>query len=188
MKTRLMATAGVAAALVLGAHTSAFAYAPPVTPNAGAPKAVVPYSSGNTGEAPGTPATVTLDGELAAEQASITQVSLYTNNDLAVDEEGELNLAVNLPADAPAGSTYTMAVAAGDFADTVSVVAVALPADGGTVAVPVANTGGSSSTGGALASTGVDATPYVWFGGGLLVLGAGLVSVLAFVRRGRKTV
>ncbi|MCU1404851.1 MAG: cell wall anchor protein [Glaciihabitans sp.] len=184
LKTRLMATAVVAAALVLGAQTSAFAYAPPVTPNTGAAKAIAPYSSGPTGEAPGTPAVVTLDGELAQEQASISLASLYTSSGLAVDANGELNVAVTLPVDAPLGSVYTLDVSAGAFRDSAIIVATAAPADGGVVGVPVASTGGSKP--GALASTGVDATPYVWFGGGLLVLGAGLVSALAFVRRGRK--
>ena len=186
MKTRLFATTVVAAALVLGAQTSAFAYAPPVTPNTGAPSAVVPYSSGPTGQAPGTPADVALTGESAAEGASIVlaAVSTYNSTGLAVDANGELNLVVNLPSNAPVGSTYSMTVTAGTFSDVVSMAVTAAPTDasgGGAVAAPVA------STGGALASTGVDATPYVWFGGGLLVLGAGLVSVLAFVRRSRAT-
>ena len=183
MKTRLFATGVVAAALVLGAQTSAFAYAPPVDPNTGAGGAAAPYSSGPTGQAPGTPATASLTGDLAAEQASITLASTYTKRGLAVDANGELNLVVNLPKDAPEGATYSLAVAAGTFSDVVTVSAATVPADGGTVTVPVTTT--TTTPSGALASTGVDATPYVWFGGGLLVLGAGLVSVLAFVRRSR---
>lgn len=37
-------------------------------------------------------------------------------------------------------------------------------------------------------NTGADATPYLWFGGGLLVLGIALVTVLTAIRRGRTTV
>lgn len=38
-----------------------------------------------------------------------------------------------------------------------------------------------------LADTGVDATPYLWFGGGLLVLGVALIVVLTVVRRNKVT-
>jgi hypothetical protein len=38
-----------------------------------------------------------------------------------------------------------------------------------------------------IAMTGADAAPFLWFGGGLVVLGAALVATLAVLRRNRAT-
>jgi LPXTG-motif cell wall-anchored protein len=178
VKTRLIATTIVAGALVLGAQTSALAadYTGVVSTNAAAPGGLITYSSTDTDQAPGTVGTASLTGNLAAEEGAIIPASTLTTS-VTTGANGDLNFQIKLPTSAPAGSTYTLDVAVGTFNDAVSLEVAAVPAD--TAA------GSSASGSGSLPSTGVDATPYVWFGGGLLVLGAGLVSVLAYVRRSK---
>ena len=175
MKTRLIATIAVAGALVLGAQTSAFAddYTGAVTSTTAAPGAVITYSATDTDLPAGVTGTASLTGNLAAEEAVITPASTKTAT-VVSGENGDINFTIKLPTSAPAGSTYTLDVAVGSFNDAKTLTVAAVPVD---------SAAGSS----ALPSTGVDATPYVWFGGGLLALGAALVSVLAFVRRSNKT-
>jgi LPXTG-motif cell wall-anchored protein len=181
VKTRLIATTIVAGALVLGAQTSAFAadYTGVVSTNAAAPGGLITYSSTDTDQPAGTVGTASLTGNLAAEEGAIIPASTLTTS-VTTGANGDLNFQIKLPTSAPAGSTYTLDVAVGTFNDAVSLEVAAVPAD--TAAGAATGTGSSS---GSLPSTGVDATPYVWFGGGLLVLGAGLVSVLAYVRRSK---
>lgn len=175
MKTRLIATTIVAGALVLGAQTSAFAadYTGAVNSTTAAPGGLVTYSATDTDQAPGTTGTASLTGNLAAEEGAIITASTLTES-VTTDANGDLSFQIKLPTSAPAGSTYTLDVNVGTFTDAVELAVAAVPAD---------TAAGAAS--GALPSTGVDATPYVWFGGGLLVLGAGLVSVLAYVRRSK---
>ena len=176
MKTRLIATIAVAGALVLGAQTSAFAadYTGAVNTTAVAPGGVITYSATDTDLPAGVTGTASLTGTLAAEEAVITPASTKTAT-VVSGENGDINFTIKLPTSAPAGSTYTLDVAVGSFNDVKTLTVAAVPVDSAAA--------GSS----ALPSTGVDATPYVWFGGGLLALGAALVSVLAFVRRSNKT-
>jgi len=176
VKTRLIATIAVAGALVLGAQTSAFAadYTGAVTSTTGAPGAVITYSATDTDLAAGVTGTASLTGTLAEEEAVITPASTKVAT-VVSGENGDINFTVKLPTSAPAGSTYTLEVAVGSFYDLKTLTIAAVPVDT------------AAGVGSALPSTGVDATPYVWFGGGLLVLGAALVSVLAFVRRSNKT-
>jgi LPXTG-motif cell wall-anchored protein len=176
VKTRLIATIAVAGALVLGAQTSAFAadYTGAVNSTAGAPGAVITYSATDTDLAPGVVGTASLTGTLAEEEAVITPASTKVAT-VVSGANGDINFTVKLPTSAPAGSVYTLDVVVGSFQDAKTLTIASVPVDSAAA--------GSS----ALPSTGVDATPYVWFGGGLLVLGAALVSVLAFVRRSNKT-
>jgi len=177
VKTRLIATLAVAGALVLGAQTSAFAadYTGAVNTTAVAPGGIITYSATDTDLPAGVTGTASLTGTLAAEEAVITPASTKTAT-VVSGENGDINFTIKLPTSAPAGSVYTLDVAVGSFNDVKTLTVAAVPVDSAAAA-------GSS----ALPSTGVDATPYVWFGGGLLVLGAALVSVLAFVRRSNKT-
>jgi LPXTG-motif cell wall-anchored protein len=176
VKTRIIATTIVAGALVLGAQTSAFAadYTGDVSSNTVAPGGLVTYTSTDTDLAAGVTGTASLTGNLAAEEGAIIPASTLTTS-VTTGANGDLSFQIKLPTSAPAGSTYSLDVAVGTFNDTVSLAVAAVPAD----------TTGSASGSGSLPSTGVDATPYVWFGGGLLALGAGLVSVLAYVRRSK---
>lgn len=174
MNKRVVATSVLAAALVLGGSGAAMAaeYPSAVSSNSVAPGGVVTFTA-DSGEAAGTPVSISLDGLLALEEGDITTASVLTATS-TVAAGGAINFGVTLPTSVPAGTTYTLAVAADDgvgvaFSTTESLAVAALPAD--------------AADGDELASTGFDATPYVWFGGGLLLLGAGLVSVLAFVRR-----
>jgi LPXTG-motif cell wall-anchored protein len=176
MKTRLIGTAVLAGALVLGAQTSAFAadYTGEVTATTAAPGATITYFSDDTDVAPFTTGAASLTGTLAAEEAVITPASTLTTA-VTTDANGNLGFSIKLPTSAPAGSTYSLSVAVGEFNDVKTLTIAGVPTDA------------AGNASGALPSTGVDATPYVWFGGGLLLLGAGLVSVLAFVRRSNKT-
>jgi LPXTG-motif cell wall-anchored protein len=178
VKTRIIATTIVAGALVLGAQTSAFAadYTGDVSSNSVAPGGLITYTSTDTDLAAGVTGSASLTGNLAAEEGAIIQASTLTTS-VTTGTNGDLSFQVKLPTSAPAGSTYTLDVAVGTFNDSVTLAVAAVPAD-------TAGTG-SASGAGSLPSTGVDATPYVWFGGGLLALGAGLVSVLAYVRRSK---
>ena len=175
MKTRLIATLAVAGALVLGAQTAAFAddYTGAVNSVAGAPGAVITYSATDTDLAAGVVGTASLTGTLAEEEAVITPASTKVAT-VVSGANGDINFTVKLPTSAPVGSVYTLDVIVGTFQDAKTLTITGVPVD-------------SAAAGSALPSTGVDATPYVWFGGGLLVLGAALVSVLAFVRRSNKT-
>jgi hypothetical protein len=174
VKTRLIATIAVAGALVLGAQTSAFAadYTGAVTSTTAAPGAVITYSATDTDLAAGVVGTASLTGTLAEEEAVITPASTKVAT-VVSGANGDINFTVKLPTSAPAGSVYTLDVVVGDFQDAKTLTITGVPVD--------------TAAGSALPSTGVDVTPYVWFGGGLLVLGAALVSVLAFVRRSNKT-
>ena len=177
MKTRLIATLAVAGALVLGAQTSAFAadYTGAINSTTGAPGAVITYTATDTDLPAGVTGTASLTGDRAEEEAVITPASTKVAT-VVSGENGDINFTVKLPTSVPAGTTYTLEVEVGSFYDVKTLTVAAVPVDSAAAA-------GSS----ALPSTGVDATPYVWFGGGLLVLGAALVSVLAFVRRSNKT-
>ncbi|PRY64648.1 LPXTG-motif cell wall-anchored protein [Glaciihabitans tibetensis] len=161
---------------MLGAQTSAFAadYTGEVTSNTVAPGGTITYSADDTDEDPFTTGTASLTGELALEEAVITPASTLVTS-VTTDAAGDLDFSIKLPTSAPVGSVYTLEVIVGEFYDVQTFVLAGVPVDT------------AANASGALPSTGVDATPYVWFGGGLLILGAGLVSVLAFVRRSSKT-
>jgi hypothetical protein len=178
VKTRLIATLAVAGALVLGAQTSAFAadYTGAVTSTSAAPGAVITYTATDTDLAEGVVGTASLTGTLAEEEAVITPASTKVAT-VVSGENGDINFTVKLPTSAPVGSVYTLEVEVGTFYDIKTLTIAGVPVDAAA----------AGAAGSALPSTGVDATPYVWFGGGLLVLGAALVSVLAFVRRSNKT-
>jgi hypothetical protein len=175
VKTRLIATLAVAGALVLGAQTSAFAadYTGAINSTTAAPGGVITYSATDTDLPSGVTGTASLTGTLAEEEAIITPASTKVAA-VVSGENGDINFTIKLPTSAPVGSTYTLEVEVGSFYDLKTLTIAGVPAD-------------SAAAGSALPSTGVDATPYVWFGGGLLALGAALVSVLAFVRRSNKT-
>ena len=173
MNKKFLATAAIAGVLVLGVQTSASAadYSGAVTSTTAAPGAVITYTSTDTDLAGVVTGSVSLTGDSAAEEAVITQASTLTTA-VSSKANGDISFTVKLPVSADAGDTYTLAVSVGTFQDTKTLTVAGVPSD-------------VAANGSVLPSTGVDATPYIWFGGGLLLLGAGLISVLAFVRRSR---
>ena len=175
MNTKILASAALAAALVLGAQTSASAvdYAGAINANSAVPGAILKYTAtnGNTGLGAFVRGVARLQGNSARSEAVITPASILETT-VSTDADGALAFTVKLPTSAPVGSTYTLDVSVGTFQDTETFTVAGAPSD-------------VAANGSVLPSTGVDATPYVWFGGGLLLLGAGLISVLAFVRRSR---
>lgn len=165
MKKQLFAGAALAALAVFafaGPAHGANEYTGSLSSNTAAPGATLSYTAANTGF-PDTEATVTVDPDvvfLAANTATYTTSST-----------GALNFSFQLPGTAAIGQTFVMTVTAGEgagnFEDTETITIVALPADDGT------------------ALTGVDPAPYLWFGIGLVVLGAGVLGVLVVSRRNR---
>lgn len=155
--------------LVLGPAGAAFAqnpYTGGMSSNTATPGAVVTYSVATTGfPSAEALASMTPDAEFLA-----ANTATYTTS-----AAGGLTFGVRIPATAAPGSVFTLTVAVGAgaeaFSDTETISILALPAvdEDGT------------------AVTGVDALPYVWFGGGLLALGVTVVVVLAVLRRGRAT-
>jgi hypothetical protein len=170
MRKSFVAAAILAVAATLAVPTAAMAasYPSTVSANSGAAGSTVAYSA-QTGQPAGTSATVSLTGNNALESGSITPASTLTRT-ITVGANGVLGFNIKLPSTAPAGSTYTLAVSAGTFTNQQSLSITAAAASSG------------------LAFTGFDAVPYVWFGGGLVVLGAGFFLAMFFVRRNRKVV
>jgi len=163
-----------AGALVIGGllavPTAAFAapgdpYPSTISSNTAAPGAAVTFTA-ETGQPEGTPATATLDGFQAAEGGSITLASTLTKS-FAVGADGNLRLAVKIPASAPAGAKYSFAVTAGSFSTTETITAAV------------------AGTADQLSFTGTNAAPFVWLGAGLLAVGAAFIAVFAIKRRNR---
>ena len=166
-----------AGALVIGGllavPTAAFAapgdpYPSTISSNTAAPGAAVTFTA-ETGQPEGTSATATLTGDQAAEGGSITPASTLSKN-FSVGANGNLRLAVKIPANATAGAKYSFAVSAGSFSTTETITAAV---------------GGTAEQ---LSYTGANAAPFVWLGAGLLAIGAAFVAVFAIKRRNRSSV
>ncbi|MFS4507067.1 sortase [Clavibacter sp. Sh2141] len=190
--------AGAAIALAATFTVSTAATAAPYTPEGGvtvsdptvAPGQSTVLSFADGSFAPSVPVTITITGEDAANATlasfrtapmAVTSNSITKNSTSA----GGLRVTVTLPAGSASGS-YALTgtdTEGNTVSTTISVVAAA---GSGTA------TGGSGST--TDASAGLPVTGgqlpvvLIWTGGGLLLLGAALVAVLATVRRQRTTV
>lgn len=131
-RTRFLSTFAVATILALGVSAPAFAaqsYTGALSANSAAPGGSVQYTSDNTGQPDGTSGSYTLTGgqsgalgvptiELASKAVHVVQVGAHSH----------LTFAVKIPTDAKAGSTYTLTVKAGKFADTQSIKIVGVAA------------------------------------------------------------
>jgi hypothetical protein len=189
--------AGAAIALAATFTVSTAATAAPYTPEGGvtvsdptvAPGQSTVLSFADGSFAPSVPVTITITGENAANATlasfrtapmAVTSNSITKNSTSA----GGLRVTVTLPAGSASGS-YALTgtdTEGNTVSTTISVVAAA---GSGTA------TGGSGSTSDAsgLPVTGGQLpVVLIWTGGGLLLLGAALVAVLATVRRQRTTV
>jgi hypothetical protein len=189
--------AGAAIALAATFTVSTAATAAPYTPEGGvtvsdptvAPGQSTVLSFADGSFAPSVPVTITITGEDAANATlasfrtapmAVTSNSITKNSTSA----GGLRVTVTLPAGSASGS-YALTgtdTEGNTVSTTISVVAAA---GSGTA------TGGSGSTSDAsgLPVTGGQLpVVLIWTGGGLLLLGAALVAVLATVRRQRTTV
>ncbi|HEY0229019.1 MAG TPA: hypothetical protein VGC05_22050 [Mycobacterium sp.] len=163
MKKKIVALIALTFAAVLVTAPAAWA-APPYTNgvdhNSGAPGAVITYTATTTEPPTTTPVDVVVTPDVDDLQTA-SEIHFF------VGAGGVIRFSFKIPAAAPNGQVFVIDVHAGRFVDTQSVTAV-VPARSG------------------LPATGVDAAPYLWFGGGLLALGIALVVVLAVVRRSRK--
>lgn len=192
--------AGAAIALAATFTVSTAATAAPYTPEGGvtvsdptvAPGQSTVLSFADGSFAPSVPVTITITGEDAANATlasfrtapmAVTSNSITKNSTSA----GGLRVTVTLPAGSASG-TYALT-----GTDT----------EGNTVSTSisvVAAAGNGTATGGAAGGTAADGSAglpvtggqlpvvLIWTGGGLLLLGAALVAVLATVRRQRTTV
>jgi hypothetical protein len=88
---------------------------------------------------------------------------------------GVATIHFTIPTSAKAGQTFTAVFSIGG---------VSAPAQTVTVVAPLAIT---STSGSPLAFTGVQAVPYFWFGGGLVIVGIALIVVMTITRRSRKS-
>ncbi|RIJ51245.1 sortase [Clavibacter lycopersici] len=188
--------AGAAIALAATFTVATAANADPYTPEGGvtvsdptvAPgqSTVLTFADGSF--APSVPVTITITGEDAANATlasyrtapmAVTSNSITKNSTSA----GGLRVTVTLPAGSATGS-YAL-TGTDTLGNTVSTtISVVAAAGNGT------STGGSAADGSAgLPVTGGQLpVVLIWTGGGLLLLGAALVAVLATVRRQRTTV
>jgi hypothetical protein len=193
--------AGAAIALAATFTVATAANADPYTPEGGvsvsdptvAPgqSTVLTFADGSF--APSVPVTITITGEDAANATlasyrtapmAVTSNSITKNSSAA----GGLRVTVTLPAGTATGS-YALTgtdTLGNTVSTTISVVAAAGNGNGSAIG------GGSGNA--ADASAGLPVTGgqlpvvLIWTGGGLLLLGAALVAVLATVRRQRTTV
>ncbi|ALD12214.1 hypothetical protein [Clavibacter capsici] len=190
--------AGAAIALAATFTVATAANADPYTPEGGvsvsdptvAPGQSTVLSFADGSFAPSVPVTITITGEDAANATlasyrtapmAVTSNSITKNSTAA----GGLRVTVTLPAGSATGS-YAL-TGTDTLGNTVSTtISVVAAAGNGTA------NGGSGSA--ADASAGLPVTGgqlpvvLIWTGGGLLLLGAALVAVLATVRRQRTTV
>lgn len=161
MKKKIIASVMLAAAAVLVSTSAAWGYTGATGSNTAAPGATVTYTTPNTGEAPATPAIITVTPNVD----NLAGASLITWH-VAADQT--VNYSFKIPATATNGEVFHTTVTAGAFTGDYAVTVVVASASGG------------------LAFTGSTPGPYLWFGGGLLALGIALISVLTIVRRSRK--
>jgi hypothetical protein len=142
--------------------------------NTAGPGAAVGYSSRPTGLASGTDASIEVAGNLAAEQGKIVPAAVSTlRGTVKIDSRGVIAFGFTVPRDARPGDLYAINVFASDgvntFSDEVSITIAGLPADGGR---------------GTLSATGAaDLTGYIWFAGGVLLLGVIAASTSFAARR-----
>lgn len=157
MKKLLATVALVAVAVLLPAH-AANAYGDVSGPSAAAPGSSYTYEV--TDLPTNGDVTLTVDGP-----GDVTIVGLITSDPKTPTGSGPYSTSFLVTF--PSTGTYTLAASQGRvFIDSLAIDVTAAPSDG-------------------LAATGVDATPYLWFGGGLLALGVALVTVLTVVRRNK---
>jgi hypothetical protein len=154
---KLIAVATIVVAAVLLPVTAAQGYGELAGPTSASPGAAYSYNVSNL--------TSTDDVTLAVDgPGDVTIAGLVT---LAKTPTGGGPYAASFGVTFPTTGVYTLvATQPGNTVGTVSVTVTAVPAD-------------------EIAFTGTNATPFLWFGGGLLVLGAALVAVLAIVRRNK---
>jgi hypothetical protein len=159
MKKLVTLAALVVAAVFLPA-TAANAYGDVSGPGAAAPGSTYTYTI--TDLPTNADVTLTVNGP-----GDATIVGLVTSTPKTPTGSGPYTTSFNVTF--PTAGTYVLsATQPENTIDTLSIVVAAVPSDG-------------------LANTGVDVTPYLWFGGGLVVLGAALITVLIVVRRNKVT-
>jgi hypothetical protein len=171
MKKIVIAIAALTGAIVISSPVASFAddYVGALDANTSAPGGQRAYDSPDTGQAPGTVGTVTLDGTLAAEEGDIIPASVLTRS-VTVGADGSLHFSIKLPASAAPGTTYQLNVQAGTFADSQSIVIVGQPMDAG----------GPDDE---LSYTGTEAWPVLLGGGALLVAGLAMTGLVMARRR-----
>jgi len=174
------AVAAVVAALGLVIPAPAFAAVSasdepmPIVETTATAGAMLDYVSVPTDEQRGRTVVATILGTAAVANPSPTAAVSSINGRVAAD--GRIHLEVQLPTDAMPGSSYTLAVRAGDFTDSRTVtIAAAVPIDVK-----------STKTADVAVDDAFDRTPIIWFGAGVLVFLAALIAVTQFSRRAQR--
>ena len=168
VKSRILTTLTVAAILAIGVSAPAYAsqtYTGALSANSSAPGGSVQYSSDNTGEPDGTPGTYSLSpGTSSALGGPVINLAASVSHSVAVSAHSHLAFTFRLPANAKAGSTYTLSVRAGKFSDSQTIKIVGVPA----------SVAGANLT-------------WLWIAIAVVILIA-LILILAVARRRRSTV
>jgi hypothetical protein len=141
MKTRILATLAITAALAVGVSAPAFAsesYTGAVSANTVAPGGTVTYNSDNTGQPDGTDGTYSLSGggQSSSLGGSTIQLASTVTHAVQVSAHSQLKFTFRMPSSAKPGSIYTLNVKAGKFADkqTIKIAGIAGAAAAGSVA------------------------------------------------------
>ena len=132
MKTRILATFAIATVLAIGVSAPAFAaqsYTGALSANSAAPGGSVQYTSDNTGQPDGTNGSFSLSGgQAGALGTPAIELASTVTHAVQVGAHSHLTFKVNIPASATPGSTYTLTVKAGKFADKQSIKVVGVAA------------------------------------------------------------
>lgn len=161
----------VAAAIALPTAAHADPYTGTLSSNSVGPGGTFTYTV-DTGY-PSAPGNASLAGETngAAVGGSIEAIvyGVAASDKFTTKPTGFVTLQVKVPSNARPGSTFTLSVDVLGFHSG-----------------PTFVIAGSPSVSAMLPHTGLNAVPFIWFGSGLLALGAALVVVLSVVRRSRR--
>lgn len=169
MNARVFRTLSLSAAVLIGAAivslplaASAASYTGGYSATTATPGATVAYSGTGPDSSAGT---ATFDG--ASGSGAVFTTASATSYTFTSSATGAVRFNLTIPASAQAGQVYTSVVVVGGITLSSSTITI--------VAVP--------SSG--LASTGMDAGPLLWFGGGLVVIGAGAIVLTVMAHRSR---
>jgi len=163
---KILAVAAISGALVLGPAAAALAYSAPAGPNQAAPNSVADYTFSDV---PGAGLNVTVDGPGTAKLASATSRTLAVVN---------RSVTAHIAFPSQVGTYVITGSNDRGYSTSISVKVVDPTADVQLATHALADAGDPS-----LASTGLDAAPYVVAGVGAIALGGLAIGLVAWRRR-----
>lgn len=173
MNGRLIATALVAMTLTFAVPTAASAVSDPPYPghtdsNTSAAGGIVKYTTDFN--PPAGTADANFDEIGGAVPPPADNITPVVSKKFTTSGNARLSFNVRIPNSASVGSQYSV---------------YASWAKGQSTVVTITVVGAAADN--QIAYTGVDAMPYIWFGGGLVVLGAAFVVVVGITRRNKRS-